>query len=82
MLDPAKLVGMDNYGPMFEQLYQGKCGSLVTGANEYLTFVQVCACLFLLCVVKLKGIAQLFNSSNQKVWPHLMGIASARVTDV
>ena len=53
MLDPAKLVGMDNYGPMFEQLYQGKCGSLVTGANEYLTFVQVCACLFLLCVVKL-----------------------------
>ncbi len=32
---------MDNYGPMYEQLYRGKCGSLVTGANEYLIFAQV-----------------------------------------
>eukprot|EP00291_Cryptomonas_curvata_P019850 CAMPEP_0172158522 /NCGR_PEP_ID=MMETSP1050-20130122/4420_1 /TAXON_ID=233186 /ORGANISM="Cryptomonas curvata, Strain CCAP979/52" /LENGTH=503 /DNA_ID=CAMNT_0012827925 /DNA_START=62 /DNA_END=1573 /DNA_ORIENTATION=+ len=39
-LDPEKLVGMDNYGPMYEQLYNGKCGSLVTGANEYLIFAQ------------------------------------------
>ncbi len=32
---------MDNYGPMYEQLYSGKCGSLVTGVNEYLIFAQV-----------------------------------------
>ncbi len=32
---------MDGYGPMFEYLYRGKCGSAVTGTNEYLTFVQV-----------------------------------------
>jgi hypothetical protein len=41
MLDPAKLVGMDNYGPMYEQLFLGKCGALVTGLNEYLIFAQV-----------------------------------------
>ncbi len=40
-LDPEKLVGMDNYGPMYEQLYRGKCCSLVTGVNEYLIFAQV-----------------------------------------
>jgi hypothetical protein len=26
---------------MYEQLYRGKCGSLVTGVNEYLIFAQV-----------------------------------------
>ena len=40
MLEPEKIIGMDNYGPMFEQLYRGNCGSAVTGVNEYLTFVQ------------------------------------------
>jgi hypothetical protein len=40
-MDPEKLVGMDGYGPMYEQLYRGKCGSLVTGVNEYLIFAQV-----------------------------------------
>ena len=41
MLDPAKLVAMDSYGPMYERLYRGKCGALVTGANEYLIYAQV-----------------------------------------
>ena len=31
---------MDSYGPLFEQLYRGKCGSAVTGAIEYLIYAQ------------------------------------------
>ncbi len=40
--DPGRrqIVGMDTYGPMFERLRQGTCGSAVTGLSEYLVYVQ------------------------------------------
>ena len=39
-LDPTQVVGMDSYGPLYERLRQGWCGSAVTGLNDYLIYVQ------------------------------------------
>jgi len=71
-LRPGQLVLMDTYGTMFEKMYQGGCGSLVAGRNEYLIYVQSEDVSFPICA----------NSSDPYGYASCVNGGPTRVVDV